>query len=174
MQTLTTTDGSNDTLLSMEPALQTDPAPQLDVAPAPDVWFGYRIGCHHFVLDKALLSELVVKPDIYPLPKSPSWLCGVINLRGKILSVVDLSESLSTVCKSAPGEYVLVIDKGNDALALLVDGPPHSLPEPSPSTTPRAGYSLQSDFIEAGVQAENQLWMQLDIKGLVKHLQAGT
>ena len=165
MQTLNYNDSGDVAALTAEPVLP------LEAGVARDVWFGYRIGCHHFVLDKALQSELVIKPVIYALPKSPGWLCGVINLRGNILSVVDLSASLSTTCKSAAGEYVLVIDKGNDALALLVDGPPRSLPDPILINASSEGFSLQSDFIQAGVESENHKWMQLDIKGMVRHLQ---
>jgi chemotaxis signal transduction protein len=144
----------------------------LNAAQATDVSFGYRIGCHRFVLDNAMLSELVVKPAIYPIPKSPAWLCGVINLRGNILAVVDLSATLSTVCNSAPGDFVLVIDKGSEAVALLVDAPPAALAHATAITASSAAAGLQSDFIHGGVEAENQLWLQLDIKGMVRHLRA--
>lgn len=145
-----------------------------ETAQAFDVWFGYNIGSHHFVLDKSLLTEIVIRPPIYAIPRSPNWLHGVINLRGNILAVIDLSESLSTTIRSNPGEYVLVIDKGTDALALIVDSPPKSLinPEPAPSTS--EGNNFKSDFIQAGVQSENILWMQLDAKALVKSLSANT
>ena len=139
-----------------------------------DVWFGYNIGSHHFVLDKSLLTEIVIRPPIYAIPRSPAWLHGVINLRGNILAVIDLSESLSTTYRSNPGEYVLVIDKGADALALIVDSPPKSLINPEPAPSPSAGNGFKTDFIQAGVQSENILWMQLDAKALVKSLGANT
>ncbi|MBI1423873.1 MAG: hypothetical protein GC149_10445 [Gammaproteobacteria bacterium] len=137
-----------------------------------DVRFGYRIGVHRFVLERTLLTEIVVRPKIYPIPRSPAWLCGVINLRGTIVPVIDLSESLSTVSNSTPGDYVLVIDKGSDAVALIVDGPPMSLINPQPAQQDAA--TLQSKFIQPGVTAQNHAWMLLDAKGLARHLGADT
>lgn len=135
-----------------------------------DVRFGYRIGTHHFVLDKSLLTELVIKPVIYPIPQSPPWLNGVINLRGTVVPVVDLSQSLNTVFYNSPGEYVLVIDKGVEALALLVDTPPASLTNPAPQTTTVVPHSIKPEFTSAGVQSDQMSWMQLDVKGLVLSL----
>jgi chemotaxis signal transduction protein len=139
-----------------------------------EVWFGYRIGSHRFVLDKSLLTEIVIRPAIYEIPKSPAWLAGVMNLRGNILAVVDLSDSLRTVCKSNPGEFVLVIDKGSDALALIVDAPPISLTNPTPVQSLSEPNSLNSDFIRPGVQADNVAWLHLDAKGLARSLRANT
>ena len=135
-----------------------------------DVWFAYRIGSHHFVLDKTLLTEIVIQPVIYPIPKSPGWLCGVINLRGNVLPVFDLSESLSTVCRSTPGEFVLVIDKGNEALAIVVDGPPRSLINPVPQTSGNDTTNLEGEFFQPGVQADNAVLRKLDVRRLVKSL----
>lgn len=144
--------------------------------PAQDVLvrFGYRIGTHHFVLDKTLLTELVIKPVIYPIPQKPTWLNGVINLRGTIVPVIDLSQTLNTVFYNNPGEYVLVIDKGADTLALLVDAPPASLTNSRPQTRSVTLNNISQEFVSPGVQTNNTSWMQLDVKGLVLSLRSNT
>jgi chemotaxis signal transduction protein len=139
-----------------------------------DVRFGYSIGSHRFVLDKTLLTEIVIRPRLYEIPKCPPWLCGVINLRGNILAVIDLSESLSTVCRSTPGEFVLVIDRGSEALALAVDAPPKSLVNPVPAKAVNGRNHIQNEFIQVGVQADNTDWMLLDAKGLARSLKASS
>ena len=40
------------------------------------------------LLSKAL--EIGQKPDITPLPNLPDWVLGVSNIRGEIISIVDL------------------------------------------------------------------------------------
>lgn len=148
--------------------------PASDTLPELDVRFGYRIGGFAFVLDKSLLTEIVVRPTIYTLPHSPSWFCGVINLRGNIIPVLDLSSALNTISHDVVGEYVLVVDRGRDALGLIVDAPPQTLNNPQPlfSTPPLSG--APTDFIQDGVQAADTRWQQLDVKGLALNLGAST
>lgn len=166
---------SDQWLHTAAPASSAGEAPvAADAPPQFDVRFGYRIGSHRFVLEKTLLTEIVMHPTIYEIPKGPPWLRGVINLRGNILAVIDLSEALGTVCKSNPGEFVLVIDKGSEALALVVDAAPRSLVNPVPARQANDQQNLLGEFVQAGVQSENNTWMQLDAKRLARSLRAQT
>ena len=61
-----------------------------------------------FYLDEKLYAvsarqvvEVIQPMPITPLPKSPEWLSGIINLRGRIISVINLSK-LSENATSAP------------------------------------------------------------------------
>ena len=51
---------------------------------------GFRVGRETFGVPIALVHEIVRVPDITSVPDSPSFIEGVINLRGKIISIVDL------------------------------------------------------------------------------------
>ncbi|HZD94720.1 MAG TPA: chemotaxis protein CheW, partial [Candidatus Sulfotelmatobacter sp.] len=51
---------------------------------------GFRIGNEIFGVPIALVHEIVRVPDITSVPDSPGYVQGVINLRGRIVSVVDL------------------------------------------------------------------------------------
>src|ERR1700745_4507114 len=51
---------------------------------------GFRIGRETFGLPIALVREIVRVPDITAVPDAPEYMEGVINLRGKIVSVIDL------------------------------------------------------------------------------------
>lgn len=37
------------------------------------------------------VGEVVAVPQVTPLPRTPDWICGVVNLRGDIVPVVDLN-----------------------------------------------------------------------------------
>jgi purine-binding chemotaxis protein CheW len=45
-----------------------------------------------FAVSAQKVSEVVHPPAITPLPNSPEWLTGIANLRGEIISVVDLAK----------------------------------------------------------------------------------
>ena len=51
---------------------------------------GFRIGRETFGVPISLVREIVRVPEITSVPNSPDYIEGVINLRGKIIPVVDL------------------------------------------------------------------------------------
>jgi len=71
---------------------------------------GFRIGAETFAVPIALVHEIVRVPEITSVPDSPDYVEGVINLRGKIVSVIDLrkrfgeKEIVRNKKKSHPGD----------------------------------------------------------------------
>lgn len=55
----------------------------------------FALGGRHFAIPLAHVREILEVPRITIVPKTEAWLLGVINLRGSILSVVDISSFLS-------------------------------------------------------------------------------
>ncbi len=51
---------------------------------------GFRVGRENFGVPIGLVHEIVRVPEITAVPESPSYVEGIINLRGKIISVIDL------------------------------------------------------------------------------------
>ncbi|HWC17852.1 MAG TPA: chemotaxis protein CheW [Terriglobales bacterium] len=51
---------------------------------------GFRIGKETFGVPINLIHEIVRLPEITAVPDAPEYVEGVINLRGKIISVIDL------------------------------------------------------------------------------------
>jgi purine-binding chemotaxis protein CheW len=75
---------------------------------------GFRIGRETFGVPIGLVHEIVRVPDITAVPDSPGYVEGVINLRGKIVSVVDLRKRF--------GEKEIVVGKKNRILVAEVSG----------------------------------------------------
>jgi purine-binding chemotaxis protein CheW len=51
----------------------------------------FRIGKSHYASSVHNILEICQVPSITPLPNTPVWLKGLINLRGEIISVIDLN-----------------------------------------------------------------------------------
>ena len=51
---------------------------------------GFRVGRETYGVPITSLHEIVRVPEITAVPDAPEYLEGVINLRGKIVSVIDL------------------------------------------------------------------------------------
>ena len=74
---------------------------------------GFRIGRETFGVPISLVHEIVRVPDITPVPEAPDCVEGVINLRGKIVSIVDLRKRF--------GEKQIVQHKKNRILVVEVE-----------------------------------------------------
>ena len=55
---------------------------------------GFNLGHQTYGIPVTALHEIVRVPEITAVPDAPQYLEGVINLRGKIVSVVDLRKRL--------------------------------------------------------------------------------
>jgi purine-binding chemotaxis protein CheW len=75
---------------------------------------GFRIGRETFGVPIGLVHEIVRVPEITSVPDSPDYVEGVINLRGKIVSVVDLRKRF--------GESQITANKKNRILVAEVEG----------------------------------------------------
>ncbi len=75
---------------------------------------GFRIGKETFGVPIALVHEIVRVPEITAVPEAPSCVEGVINLRGRIISVVDLRKRF--------GEREIARNKKNRILVAEVEG----------------------------------------------------
>jgi len=51
---------------------------------------GFRVGRENFGVPIGLVHEIVRVPEITAVQESPSYVEGIINLRGKIISIIDL------------------------------------------------------------------------------------
>ncbi len=75
---------------------------------------GFRVGRETFGVPIALVHEIVRVPEITAVPEAPDCIEGVINLRGKIISVVDLRKRF--------GEKEITPSKKNRILVVEVEG----------------------------------------------------
>jgi purine-binding chemotaxis protein CheW len=56
---------------------------------------GFRIGEALFGVDILMVQEIIRESPITPIPDSPEFIEGVINLRGNIIPIIDLRKRLS-------------------------------------------------------------------------------
>jgi purine-binding chemotaxis protein CheW len=83
---------------------------------------GFRIGRESFGLPIALVHEIVRPPEITNVPHAPEYVEGVMNLRGRIVPVIDLRRRFgSAAVANTRKNRVLVVDVDSRAVGLIVD-----------------------------------------------------
>lgn len=75
---------------------------------------GFKIGKETFGVPIGLVHEIVRVPEITAVPDAPDYIEGVINLRGKIVSIIDLRKRF--------GEKEIHRNKKNRILVAEVEG----------------------------------------------------
>ncbi|HEX2330733.1 MAG TPA: chemotaxis protein CheW [Candidatus Angelobacter sp.] len=101
---------------------------------------GFRIGRETFGVPIALVHEIVRVPEITSVPDAPGYVEGVINLRGKIISVIDLRKRFGEIeITRTKKNRILVTEVEGKLVGLIVDAAsevmkiPESQVEPPPT-----------------------------------------
>jgi twitching motility protein PilI len=146
-------------------------APTGEANPDEIVRQAFRIGQMRLLAPFDKASELVEMPNVYPLPRMPANLLGLVNLHGRIVPLFDLATLFETQHLPREKRMVLVIGHGSDAAGIVVDGLPRRmafLPESRivPPALPAAAASAVLATFVAGKDA----WFELDFAQLLDQL----
>lgn len=80
----------------------------------------FTISGEMFAVPVIMLTEIIITQKIFPVPTTPPFVLGVINLRGTIVPIVDIRPTLSLPTQSAPGQ-IAVVKHGAMMLGIVVD-----------------------------------------------------
>ena len=101
-------------------------APQRDLAKAVEATehlATFFLADEEYGVDVRVVQEIIRVADITQVPRAPDFIKGVINLRGRIIPVVDLKRKLGLGDVDVSRQARIVVVKLRDRLiGLLVDG----------------------------------------------------
>ncbi len=82
----------------------------------------FRIGTQEFCVDIMSIREIRGWTPATPLPQSPSFVRGVINLRGAVLPIIDLAARLGFPPAEPTVRHVIIVAQvEHQVVGLLVD-----------------------------------------------------
>ncbi|WP_224370811.1 chemotaxis protein CheW [Hyalangium versicolor] len=82
----------------------------------------FTVGKEEYVVDIMRVEEILPPQRVIPVPRAPSFVEGMLHLRGALLPVVDLRQRLMTTeAPPSPKTRLLVCLLGRRRLALRVD-----------------------------------------------------
>ncbi len=82
----------------------------------------FRVGKQEFCIDIMAVREIRGWTPATPIPHAPSYIRGVINLRGAVLPIIDLALRLGLPSNEPAAHHVIIVTKIGDRLAgILVD-----------------------------------------------------
>ncbi len=86
----------------------------------------FKIGNEEYGIEILKVQEILKMPQITVLPKAAGFILGVMDLRGKILPIIDLSKrfGIEAIGNSESARAIVVKIKGRE-LALAIDSVSH-------------------------------------------------
>jgi len=134
----------------------------------------FLLGEKVYGLEIINIKEIIEYGDVTEVPMTPDFISGVINLRGTVVPVIDLSQRFSGVpTKLAKRTSIVILELKNEDLQIeigvTVDMVNEVLDiktteiEPAPSL----GSQIQTNFIKGMAKVEGTLLILLDIKNVL-------
>jgi purine-binding chemotaxis protein CheW len=131
-----------------------------DAAALPRKLIALRVGGQEFCVDIMSVREIRGWTPATPLPQSLDYVRGVINLRGVVLTIVDLAARLGFPPVEPTGSHVIMVAQvGDQPIGLLVDAVSDILVVNADQIqpTPNVGSELASVFVRGVVAHEGRM-----------------
>ncbi|MGM5487484.1 MAG: chemotaxis protein CheW [Nanobdellota archaeon] len=130
----------------------------------------FNLNNERFGLDINIIKEIIKVPQYTSLPKADPSVEGVINLRGKVIAVVDLAKKLGFPYKETDhNTRIIVIERGSEYVGLRVEGVDEVLTvnEEDMQKTPGMSASLDAEMLEGIIVEEEGMLIIMDIDKII-------
>lgn len=130
----------------------------------------FRVGDQEFCVDIRAVREIRGWAPATPLPLSPSYVRGVINLRGMVLPIVDLGSRLGLGTAEPSARSVIIVARvGLRTVGLLVEAVSDILtfPEDAIQPTPDIACDTVRSFVRGVIPFENRMISVIALDGIL-------
>ncbi|MEM1913933.1 MAG: chemotaxis protein CheW [Thermofilaceae archaeon] len=121
-----------------------------------------------FYTDKVM--EINKDLDITPVPLAPSYILGIMNLRGQIITVLDLAKKIKFSYETKP-KINLIIRNQDEAVSFLVEriSDIMEIPENKLEDPPKKIEGFDKQYIEKIYQLPDKLLTILSVEKLLEN-----
>lgn len=127
----------------------------------------FKINTEEFAVDIGSVQEINRAVEVTRIPNSPPHVQGVMNLRGKIIPVVDLRRLLGFQARTSDKQSrIIVIDIGGVVAGFLVDSVSEvvQLPESSVEPPPTLAGAMEPHYIQGVGKIDDRLLILLNLQ----------
>lgn len=129
----------------------------------------FRIGDQEFCIDVMSVREIRGWTPATAIPYAPAYVLGVINLRGAVLPIMDLSARLGMKPAEPTVRHVIIVTQVNrNTVGLLVDAVSDivTINEETIQPTPEVSSELQKQFARGILAIERRLVCLIELEAL--------
>lgn len=134
----------------------------------------FDLSAEAYGVDIGSVREIISMQDITKVPETPAFVEGIIDLRGKVIPVVDLRKKfgLPEVERDKDNRIVVVDIAGQD-IGVVVDAVNEVLRVPSNSVEPPSSIitTVDSEYLLGIAKLEDYLIILLDLERLLSSIE---
>lgn len=134
-------------------------------------WVTFRLDSETYGIDVMQIREVLRSPEISPVPGAPSYVLGIINLRGNVVAIIDTRSrfGLSSREEIDDASRILILEAGDYVVGFLVDSVSEvaELRNEQIETAPDTGSGDASRFITGLYNRKEGLLILLDASKLL-------
>lgn len=130
----------------------------------------FNIGSEEFGVDILKVQEINRMVEITRVPQAPHYVEGVINLRGKVIPIVDLRKRFNLEMKEYDkNTRIVVVDINGSIMGMIVDAVSEVLRLPASTIEPPPDLvtGVNSEYIKGVAKLENRLLIFLDLSRVI-------
>ena len=135
----------------------------------------FRIGKQEFCVDIMAVREIRGWVQVTPLPRSPSFVRGVINLRGAVLPILDLAGRLGLPLTETTARHVIIVAQvGKQVIGVLVDAVSDiiTVGEDTIQAPPDMASSRVRNFVHGLLAIEDRMVSLISLDRVMPHADA--
>ncbi len=140
-------------------------SPKQTNANSHDRYLSFSLGKEEYAVELLRVREVIAMPEYTPVPHTPPCFLGIMNLRGQVISVMDLRLKLGLPAGRDSETTVIICDLDGAAVGVVVDSVNTVLsPEPAEvSPKPEIQSGRPTDYITGVYRKDSRLVLFLDL-----------
>jgi purine-binding chemotaxis protein CheW len=126
----------------------------------------FTLGAEEYGVPITLVQEIIRYTAPRPIPGSPPHVEGVINLRGRIIPVVDLRSRFGAFGERPEEAKIVIVELSEATVGIIVDEVKEVLTVSADQTEPPPEGAGDAEYLEAVAKLEGRLLVILDMTKL--------
>lgn len=133
----------------------------------------FNLADEEYGVEVLRVREIIRMPNITRVPNTPTFVEGVINLRGKVIPIISLRKRFNLDSADIDGRTrIMVMELGSELTGFVVDSVAEviriSAGEIQPAPPVIAG-GIEQEYLAGVVNREDRLLVLLDLNRLLSH-----
>ncbi len=136
---------------------------------------GFYVADEEYAFDIVDIQEIVKVPEVTEVPRSKTFLLGIVSLRGSIVPIIDLRRVLELPpSPEVVGRRILVLRGGGDPVGILVDrvSSVARIERDAVEPVPRAVQRRASELLKGVGRLGERMVILLDSEAVLRLLEA--
>ena len=135
----------------------------------------FQLGGEEFGVEIMQVQEIIRMPEITRIPQSPEYVEGVINLRGKIIVVINLDTRFDLNSKELDDDSrIIIVEVGDDVVGMVVDSVSEVLRLATSSVEPAPeliSAKIKADYLKGVGKLDDRLLILLDLERVLSEVE---